>query len=288
MRSFHIWNRIRKLFEMKAAIQFEVSVGDAGVAHRSAVERVIREMRGRLADPLSLPEMARIAGLSPFHFDRIFHEITGIPAVQFLYALRIEAAKRLLLTTTLTVTDVCYEVGYNSLGTFTRRFTKLVGLPPSQFRSLAQNLSPSILESWAHTEGAVNSSDSCISGQLISPSVFSGMIFVGLFRTAIPQSTPISGILLTAPGPFHIGPLADGRYYLFAAAFPYTPNLLTYMLPEPNSLFVGSGGQPATVRNGKSDRVFEVRLRELCTTDPPILISLPFLLAGRSRAMRQQ
>lgn len=266
---------------MRAATQL-VGASDASAAHRLAVEHVIREMRGRLADPLSLQEMARIAGLSPFHLDRIFHEITGIPAVQFFYALRIEAAKRLLLTTRCTVTDVCYEVGYNSLGTFTRRFTKLVGLSPSQFRSLAENLSLSHLESWAGRERGAASTGSGVSGEVITPSLFSGIIFVGLFRTAIPQSTPVSGILLTVPGPFQIGPLTDGNYYLFAAAFPFTPNLLAYLLPEPNSLFVGSGGKPATVQNGKSDRVFDVRLREMCPTDPPILISLPFLLAMRS------
>jgi AraC family transcriptional regulator len=268
---------------MKPATQLIVIESDTDAARRAAVERVILEMRDHLADPLSLQEMARIAGVSPFHFERIFREITGIPPVQFLYALRIEAAKRLLLTTKLPVTDVCYEVGYNSLGTFTRRFTELVGLSPGQFRSLAETVSISLLQSWVGSEGSSQSPVSCVTGQLIAAPNFSGITFLGLFRTAIPQGHPVSGMLLTAPGPFHFGPIADGKYFLFAAAFPYTPNLLAYLLPQPGSLFVGSGGQPAVVRNGKSDRVFDVRLRETRTTDPPILISLPFLLAIRSQ-----
>src|SRR5205085_11146418 len=92
--------------EMQARSELSISENDTTAAHREAVERVILKMYDHLADPFSLSEMARTACISPFHFDRIFHDITGIPAVQFLYALRIEAAKRLLLTTSLSVTDV--------------------------------------------------------------------------------------------------------------------------------------------------------------------------------------
>src|ERR1700760_4201675 len=91
-------------------------------------ERVILSMRECLDEPISLSDMADIACLSPYHFNRVFHQVTGLPPTKFLYALRLSTAKRLLLTTSLSVTDVCFEVGYNSLGTFTTRFTQLVGL----------------------------------------------------------------------------------------------------------------------------------------------------------------
>jgi len=84
-------------------------------AHHEAVERVIRTMRDHLDEPLTLQEMSRIAYISPYHFNRIFRQITGIPPNQFFYALRLETAKRLLLTTNTNVTDVCFDVGYNSL-----------------------------------------------------------------------------------------------------------------------------------------------------------------------------
>src|SRR5690242_12380215 len=95
-------------------------------AHHEAVERVIRMMRDHLDEPLTLQEMSKIAYISPCHFNRTFRQITGIPPNQFFYALRLETAKRLLLTTDTSVTDVCFDVGYNSLGTFIRRFTGLV------------------------------------------------------------------------------------------------------------------------------------------------------------------
>src|SRR5215211_8257105 len=113
-------------------------------AHHEAVERVIRVMHDRLDEPLTLSEMSRIAYISPCHFNRIFRQITGIPPNQYFYALRLETAKRLLLTTSTSVTDVCFDVGYNSLGTFIRRFTGLVGLSPSRFRSLARHATDSL------------------------------------------------------------------------------------------------------------------------------------------------
>lgn len=273
---------------MELVVNLPISGNNKNPAHRGAVERVILEMRDRLADPLSLQDMARIACLSSYHFDRIFHQTTGIPPVQFLYALRIERAKRLLLTTPRTVTDVCYEVGYNSLGTFTRRFTQLVGLSPRKFRSLALKLNKSILESWPETNEDFRPPPSCVTGQLITPVGFAGIVFLGLFPTQIPQSNPIAGTLMTKSGTFHIGPLRDGKYFLFAAAFPQTEDLLAYLLPEPSTLFVGSGELPAIVRNGEPNTTFDLRLRETRTTDPPILISLPFLLAKRLEGIQSR
>src|SRR5215207_8534681 len=180
-------------------------------------------MRERLNEPLTLEDMAKVAYLSPFHFNRVFHQVAGLPPTKFLYAKRLEEAKRLLLTTCLSVTDVCYEVGYNSLGTFTTRFTQLVGLSPCHFRSLAGSVTPASFgtmcgdfvrktqERWRNP---------CIIGRVHPPDGFHGTIFVGLFSSYIPQSQPVGGVLLTEPGPFCIDDAPEGRYYLFAAAFP--------------------------------------------------------------------
>jgi AraC family transcriptional regulator len=250
-------------------------------SHRQAVERVILEMRARFDQPLTLHDMAEIACLSPFHFDRIFHQITGIPAVQFLYALRIETAKRLLLTTPLSVTDVCYEVGYNSIGTFTSRFTQLVGLSPRHFRHLAEKVDNSLLESLlseAITFFKTASPSPSATGRIFMPESNESLIFVGLFPTLIPQSRPLAGTLLTAPESYRVGPVIDGQSYVFAAAFPSDNDPLTYLLPKAASLLVGVGTRPVTVNQGEADASVDVILRPLQITDPPILIALPFLL----------
>jgi AraC family transcriptional regulator len=265
---------------MKAESEFSIGESNTTAAHREAVERVILEMREHLSEPHSLQEMARIACLSPFHFDRVFHEMTGIPAVQFLYALRIEAAKRLLLTTSLSVTDICYEVGYNSIGTFTSRFTQLVGLSPRQFRRLGEKVENPLSATLFQEVAAIFEKASpgpSVTGRIIAPEI-QCLVFVGLFPTRIPQSRPLAGTLITGSDSYCIGPVKDGRYNVFAAAFPKSDKPQAYLLPDAASLLVGVGQRAADVLKGQSDGAIEIVLRPLQITDPPILIALPFLL----------
>ena len=111
-------------------------------AHTQAVERAIQAMHTHLHEPLLLEDLASVAYLSPSHFNRVFHRLIGIPPGEFLSALRFQAARRLLLTTSLSVTDICFEVGYTSTGSFTSRFTQLVGLPPRLLRQRAHEFEP--------------------------------------------------------------------------------------------------------------------------------------------------
>src|SRR4051794_14700048 len=83
---------------------------DTLAAHRRAVERVITDARERLCEPISLYDMSRVAYLSTFHFNRVFHQITGLPPAKFISAMRLDQAKRLLLNTQLSITDISFEV----------------------------------------------------------------------------------------------------------------------------------------------------------------------------------
>src|SRR5712692_6429375 len=96
-------------------------------AQTQAVERAIQTMHTHLHEVLTLEDLASVAYLSPSHFHRVFCRLIGIPPGEFLSALRLQAARRLLVTTSLSVTDICFEVGYTSTGSFTSRFTHLVG-----------------------------------------------------------------------------------------------------------------------------------------------------------------
>ena len=119
----------------------EDAVGDlARAAHASAVERVVATMRERLGEALTLQDLADVAHLSPYYFARVFRDMTGIPPAEYLAALRVQEAKRLLLTTQASVTDVCFEVGYTGLGTFTARFARLVGVSPGRLRRRAEDV----------------------------------------------------------------------------------------------------------------------------------------------------
>ena len=254
---------------------------DTIASHRRAVERVITTARERLGEPISLRDMSRVAYLSAFHFNRVFHEITGLPPNKFISAMRLDEAKRLLLNTELSITEICFEVGYNSLSTFTRRFNERVGLGPREFRYLADRITPASVESlcahYAELTGRAAPHPS-VEGFVESPKPGSGLIFVGLFNAHIPQSRPAGGALLTASGPFRIGPVPDGIYYLLAAALPNLGDTLGYLLPDSSNLLVGAGNGPAIVRQGRANGSFNISLRPMLLTDPPLLVSLPFLL----------
>jgi AraC-like DNA-binding protein len=79
-------------------------------------------------------QAAREAALSPYHFIRLFKATFGTTPHQLLIDARLERAKRLLLAADLSVTQVCLEVGFASLGSFTALFARRVGTPPAAYR----------------------------------------------------------------------------------------------------------------------------------------------------------
>ncbi|MGW6443525.1 helix-turn-helix transcriptional regulator [Lentzea sp. NPDC055074] len=91
------------------------------------------------ARPLDVPAMARAALMSPSHFARQFRAAYGETPYGYLMTRRIERAKALLRRGTLSVTEVCVEVGCTSLGSFSARFTELVGETPSAYRGRAHD-----------------------------------------------------------------------------------------------------------------------------------------------------
>jgi transcriptional regulator GlxA family with amidase domain len=105
------------------------------------VEDLVRLRRARdamdrdYAQPLEVAELARVALMSPGHFSRSFRAAYGETPYRYLMTRRIERAKALLRRGDLTVTEVCFAVGCSSLGSFSSRFTELVGESPSAYRA---------------------------------------------------------------------------------------------------------------------------------------------------------
>ena len=87
------------------------------------------------AQPLDVPKLARAALMSPSHFSRQFRAAYGETPYGYLMTRRIERAMALLRRGDRTVTEVCMEVGCTSLGSFSSRFTELVGESPSAYRA---------------------------------------------------------------------------------------------------------------------------------------------------------
>lgn len=97
--------------------------------------RRVRDRMDREYDrPLDVEALARDAHMSPGHFSRQFKTAYGETPYSYLMTRRIERAMALLRRGDLSVTEVCFAVGCSSLGTFSSRFTELVGVPPSVYR----------------------------------------------------------------------------------------------------------------------------------------------------------
>ena len=105
----------------------------------------IRHFRDNLSTPLTLTDIAEEMGYSIFGVIRAFRQTTGITPMRYLSILRLAEAKRLLLTSDLSVIMVCFEVGYESLGSFNNRFKALVGMTPTGVRKLLDTLNPAAL-----------------------------------------------------------------------------------------------------------------------------------------------
>ena len=118
------------------------SVDSAGKCERTGQRLedlvLLRKVRDRIdreyAQPLNVEALGREVGMSAGHLSRQFRLAYGEPPYSYLMTRRIERAMALLRRGDLSVTEVCFEVGCSSLGTFSTRFTELVGMSPSTYR----------------------------------------------------------------------------------------------------------------------------------------------------------
>jgi AraC-like DNA-binding protein len=104
-------------------------------------------IRDCFTQPVTLADCAAEAGLSPWHALRAFRAAFGETPKEFLTRLRLEHARHLLTVTDRSVTEVCFEVGFSSLGTFSDLFRRHVGCPPTAYRRRARR--------WVTTPGFV-------------------------------------------------------------------------------------------------------------------------------------
>jgi transcriptional regulator GlxA family with amidase domain len=107
---------------------------------RKAKDRMDREFDR----PLDVPALARSAAMSTGHFSRSFKAAFGENPYSYLMTRRIERAKALLRRGDMSVTDVCCSVGFTSLGSFSSRFTELIGESPSAYRALSHSAAAGI------------------------------------------------------------------------------------------------------------------------------------------------
>lgn len=236
---------------------------DEMVVH--AVERAIETMRQGLAEKITIDDLARSAIFSKFHFSRVFQQVTGVSPGRFLSAMRLEEAKRLLLSTSSTVADISHQVGYNSVGTFSSRFRSSVGVSPISYRQLGR----ASAEPPTADRDLAQTPVSAVRGHVSAPLTGRpGMVFVGLFPGRMLRGSPVRCAVLDQPGPYILPNVPQGTWHLMAHSASAGTEEDTDQVP-----LVGSHG-PITVRPGITAPLADVHLRPMRTVDPPVLLDV--------------
>jgi AraC-like DNA-binding protein len=266
------------------------AVASVDEAIEDAVGRVIDVMQDKMGEPITLDDMARAAMFSKFHFSRIFQRATGVSPGRFLSVMRLQEAKRLLLSTALSVTEISHRVGYQSIGNFSSRFRNSVGISPTAYRRIG-GLAPQVC-AIDLPRSATRSQPATVHGQIFAPHVPArlGLIFVGLFPDRLPQGWPARCTVLREPGPYALNAVPLGTWYLsiYSVGTGGEP-----MIPRPRrheplvsspgghgtGLYVESYG-PITIRPATQTRLVDLRLRPMSRLDPPVLFGSSLDYAG--------
>lgn len=246
----------------------------------SELDEIVTYIHQHLDEPLTLTRLAGYAAYSPYHFTRIFKEKMGLSPLYYVSALRLQKAKDLLLQTNLSVRDIGLEIGQQSLGTFTSRFTERVGMTPSQFRNStmqADNHLRSLLRlsDW-RTAHHIFSHHAIIEGTVQATVPFDGFILIGLFAKPIPEGLPLYGTLLSSVGDFCFTNVKPGTYFIMATSVSWGMQARDVLLPH--TTLRTRSKEPIIVAPGSSVPHQQVTLYPPRLDDPPILISLPLLM----------
>lgn len=236
-----------------------------------AVDRVVGYMFENYNEKVTVEDLAKVAMFSKFYFTRVFQRVTGISPGRFLTAIRLQEAKRLLLTTSVNVLEVSHLVGYSSPGTFSTTFSKAVGVSPTAYRSrggVAQLRCQGVTRGSRHKLGAVH-------GRVTTqyPDEL-GLVFVGVFPGRIPRGRPVRCTVLNRPGWFHIDDVPNGEWHVLAHSLSSDRNeVLRVPLGDDLGLSVGASG-PITVGAGTSCGPVNLALRPKRSIDPPVVLAL--------------
>ncbi|MEU4445542.1 AraC family transcriptional regulator [Actinosynnema sp. NPDC050801] len=254
--------------------------------HVDAVTRVVRHIRAEPGAPHPLAELAAVAMLSPSHFRRTFWEVTATTPAQFLTAVRMAVAKRLLTETDLSVTAIRDRVGYTSLGTFTTRFSRLVGVSPSAYRRAVAQVGGRRISSLLDVSRVAPFPRAAVRGVVLGGPSHPAVLVTGLFPAGIPSGRPVGCTVLplTEPDGRRVGIAVqeDGEYQAFAVCLAERTTITRALCADPQE-HVGSAEASVVVRGGRAEEPFEVRLHRARPYDPPVIPAVPLLLAlGRT------
>jgi AraC-like DNA-binding protein len=237
--------------------------------HPAVLRSVVHTMRAMATEGLSTADAADHAGYSPYHFNRLFSATMRVSPGFFLTALRMDAAKRLLLADTAPVIDVAAAVGYDSLSSFSRRFRTAVGTPPGAFRVLVDTVAESTVQPFQlgdRKQPAVRVRPRLPGPLRPGPSV---ALWIGWFPGPAPIGLPAAGVLTTSDAEVAL-PLCLGNPWLLSFAVSAHAGPEEQLVPQ--RPLVASCPVPLTTAT-----TVELHYQHATDVDLPLLSALPLL-----------
>jgi AraC-like DNA-binding protein len=239
-------------------------------AAEQAVLRAIEAMRERMGEQLTVDDLARAAMFSKFHFTRIFRRVTGVSPGRFLSALRLQRAKDLLVSTGMNVADISVHVGYNSVGTFSSRFSRSVGMSPTTYRRHS-GFAPRIVQDLESR--ASRPSNARLTCGVRLAALDDALVFVGLFAERIPEGRPVRCAVVSPGDRVQFDAVPLGTWYLLAQAVS-----LDACYPQADGRWLDRPVSVATcgplVVQPDSRITADLVLRRNRALDPPVLLAL--------------
>ncbi|WP_370584902.1 helix-turn-helix transcriptional regulator [Micromonospora sp. ANENR4] len=257
--------------------------------HIGAITQAVTSMRCHLDEPHRLHDIARASLMSPFHFHRVFRMLTAVTPGRFLTAVRMAEAKRRLLGSDASATDISMAVGYSSFGTFTTQFTRLVGVSPGRFRTYGRAVADLPLRELVSTPPAPARQPFALLHVGARPDGHPGLTVVATFRSGIPQQRPSSCAAILSPAVFPLPLAAAGRASVLAVSARTDATIGEVLTEEPSAgICVGAAEIPDEPVAAQATVAVGIPLRRPALLDPPLLLAFPLLMlesqAGPRRA----
>ena len=183
--------------------------------------RATRYLRTRFRERVTVGDLSEHLAYSPSHLTRVFTSVVGTSPMDYLAAWRLQEAKHLLITHRLGVAETCHEVGYTSVGTFSRRFLRDVGTPPGALRRIADRVAE-------RTQPPVSLLVPAVARIRIRPEVPEEMRrtlgpapyqWIGTFPRPVPSGLPATGTLRRGIDEVEL-PVVPGSPWILATIFP--------------------------------------------------------------------
>ncbi|GAB3625046.1 hypothetical protein GCM10027418_31330 [Mariniluteicoccus endophyticus] len=249
---------------------------------RPEVVSALRFIEDHSADQITLDDVADAVAYSRFHLAREFSAAVGMGPITYLATRRFRHAKELLLSTDEKVVDICMEVGFSSLGTFSRRFVEAVGVTPAAFRSL-----PDVLTDAPPTQRHLPGGDrrgGRVEARLrwteTALAASTGWVYAGLFGQRAARGRPVCGSLFRQAEAVVFEDVPPGQWWLLAAVFT-SDDVVEQLLPRRPT--TGGAAEPIRVAAGQTTST-TIAMVAPERWETPITVALPALTSSADPA----